>query len=539
MDLKHFNLVIFLFLILTNPFAKGNTDSVNDIPGNINKSEVLSSYISLAKQFFEENNHELAVEYQLKHVYESEQGNDDLQLAKAYHGLAHYYSKWDKYKIAIHYYYKAMALYKQMGNKLWTAHEYNDIGFAYLYWEDYSMVISFYNRALNIYKELDNKKEIALAKANIGFAYCFWGKIDSAEIYHNHALKLYLELKDTTNYSKMYHGLGDVARRKGNYNLALQHFDTAISYGTLNNENIYQHWIRKAQTYTALRDFYNADKCFEIGFKDLKKSQSGKWLRNYYEYRYNYYKAKGDLVNELKAFKQYKAIEDSIFNQRLQSEIVEMQIINETKEKEEQIVVLTANNKLSEQKIKTQKRVLTASIAIIAIITVLLLFIYKQYVSKRDAFRKLFEKNKALIEFENKSKENMQVNLLNDKIGKKTSVQINSTERDRIIEKLKKLIEEEQLFLNPNLNLTILSKKLKTNSAYLSQVINHEFGKNLNNFLNEYRIKTVQNCLLNGEHNSLTIEGIASKCGFKNRATFNTAFKKVTGLTPTYYINSL
>ena len=51
------------------------------------------------------------------------------------------------------------------------------------------------------------------------------------------------------------------------------------------------------------------------------------------------------------------------------------------------------------------------------------------------------------------------------------------------------LFEKEQPYLNPELTLSDLADKLKTNTSILSQVINTGFNKNFNDFVNEYRVE--------------------------------------------------
>jgi AraC-like DNA-binding protein len=281
-----------------------------------------------------------------------------------------------------------------------------------------------------------------------------------------------------------------------------------------------------------------AEQTFLECLPGLRQRNSGKWWKNYFEAQYELSQKQGNYPRALNAFKKYKSIEDSLFNQRLQSEIIEMQILNETKEKEQKILLLQTKNELAQTEIHFQRKILVISIITLFFFTILLGFIYRQYLSRNKAYKKLFEKNRALIDYENKYNQQIQNNKALHEPNAPTRL-LKQTERERIIQKLEQLIEGKKLFLSKDLSLNQLCKKLQTNSAYLSQVINQEYGKNINSYINEYRIKEVQCCMINGEHKTLTIEGIASKAGFKTRATFNTAFKKVTGITPSFYINSL
>jgi AraC-like DNA-binding protein len=57
--------------------------------------------------------------------------------------------------------------------------------------------------------------------------------------------------------------------------------------------------------------------------------------------------------------------------------------------------------------------------------------------------------------------------------------------------------------------------------------------------INEYRINEVLRLFAENHHNRYTMEAISKQVGFGSRASFNAVFKKVTGVTPTFYIKNL
>lgn len=105
--------------------------------------------------------------------------------------------------------------------------------------------------------------------------------------------------------------------------------------------------------------------------------------------------------------------------------------------------------------------------------------------------------------------------------------------------KILQLILDEKIYKNPKLTLANLSEKLATNSKNVSNVINSGFELNFNEFINYYRIEAVKEKLINGEHKTTTLLGIAFDCGFNSKATFNRAFKKSTSLSPKEFIKNL
>ena len=106
----------------------------------------------------------------------------------------------------------------------------------------------------------------------------------------------------------------------------------------------------------------------------------------------------------------------------------------------------------------------------------------------------------------------------------------------KIKEDLLMLMDEEKPYLDHSLTIYVLAKRLKTNSKYLSQVINQEFDKSFIHFINEYRVQESKKLLL--EDSNFTIEAKSFMVGFKSKSSFNIAFKKNTGMTPSDYIKS-
>lgn len=107
-----------------------------------------------------------------------------------------------------------------------------------------------------------------------------------------------------------------------------------------------------------------------------------------------------------------------------------------------------------------------------------------------------------------------------------------------LFEKLKRLIEDDERYLNPDLNLNLLAQEIqeiRVSSHQLSKLINEHAKKNFNDFLNYYRVKKSQELLTDKNNSHLTISSLALDCGFNSLSSFNSAFKKVSGTTPSTY----
>jgi AraC-like DNA-binding protein len=104
--------------------------------------------------------------------------------------------------------------------------------------------------------------------------------------------------------------------------------------------------------------------------------------------------------------------------------------------------------------------------------------------------------------------------------------------------KLLQVIESEKIYLDPNLGLPQLAAKVHLSTHDLSFLINEGFGENFFQFINRYRIEEAKLLLKSTTHKHLNILGIAYESGFRSKSTFNTTFKKLTGLSPSQYMHA-
>lgn len=110
---------------------------------------------------------------------------------------------------------------------------------------------------------------------------------------------------------------------------------------------------------------------------------------------------------------------------------------------------------------------------------------------------------------------------------------------DQTILVLRKAMEKDSVYLNPDLNLAMLSKYTNIPAKTISAVINQHLNKSFNEFVNEYRVEAFKQKVRQPKMDSLTFAGIASECGFNSQATFQRTFKQVTGLSPSEFKNQV
>ena len=133
---------------------------------------------------------------------------------------------------------------------------------------------------------------------------------------------------------------------------------------------------------------------------------------------------------------------------------------------------------------------------------------------------------------------------------------LSQDQKDRLAEKLNKigfeiidnysggLIEKiKQVVIKRARNEVDEKERKKKLSNYLSEKVNHEYtylsslfssveGRTIENYFIEHRIEKAKELLIYGQ---LTLSQIAFDLEYSSVAHLSTQFKKVTGLTPTYF----
>ena len=99
-----------------------------------------------------------------------------------------------------------------------------------------------------------------------------------------------------------------------------------------------------------------------------------------------------------------------------------------------------------------------------------------------------------------------------------------------LMHRICQVMEERQLFMNPNLKITDLAVALGTNRSTISACINSQRNCSFPQFVNAYRVAHAQELLRNQP--DIKIAEVCVKSGFSSEASFYRIFKAITGTTP-------
>ncbi|RDY61401.1 helix-turn-helix domain-containing protein [Flagellimonas nanhaiensis] len=118
---------------------------------------------------------------------------------------------------------------------------------------------------------------------------------------------------------------------------------------------------------------------------------------------------------------------------------------------------------------------------------------------------------------------------------KSQNIRLTEGELSEIANQLEVLMVSKKMYLDPNCTLGKVAHELRLPLYLVSHTVNNQIGKSFPDFLNGYRVEEIKKRLVHPDFTNNTIASIAYDCGFNTLSSFNIAFKKTTGTTPTRF----
>ena len=152
--------------------------------------------------------------------------------------------------------------------------------------------------------------------------------------------------------------------------------------------------------------------------------------------------------------------------------------------------------------------------------------------------KKLFDKIITNLEAQKKETPAKEIK----KEGDQGTVIIKGVSNELVESILKKIaiFEKQKDYLSPKIYLYNLARKFKTNSSYLSKIINVYKKTTFTNYINNLRIEyTICKLVYDSKFRNYTMLAIAESVGFNSTKSFSKAFLNKTGIMPTYFIKQV
>jgi AraC-like DNA-binding protein len=393
--------------------------------------------------------------------------------------------------------------------------------------------LELYDEALQLFKECylyelnnPNVEEGDFLKSNYYLAdmYTITNRLDSAKKYNAAGYKIARKLGIPTNAFAVNAGI--IFFHQKEYQRAITAIDTAMDSlsSDLPKYIVMNGFFYTAKAYDSLQqkekaiDYY---KKVDSVFTKYPYNFSSNLIKSY-NALHAYYEKRNDKANALKYIKK----ELLAYNIQNEDYLTLNATIKKTFDRRE---LLEKQKELSNALNETDKKYAAfKSIAwIVSIIFMLVLigFYMKQRQIKKR-FQEFVKNHEKAQEIVVDTEEAQKIGLADDII-----TQLLSSLDD---------FETNYQFIAPDITLPSLSKQFKTNSAYLSKVINTYKNKKFAAYLNDLRVDYAIEKIRSDKHFQLyTIKAIALEVGFNNSQSFARAFKRRTGIKPSDFIKQI
>ncbi|MDQ0784484.1 AraC family transcriptional regulator [Chryseobacterium sp. W4I1] len=531
------------------------------------------TYTDLQQKFYEygkiekTNDAKNIAKYYLKRA-KKEKNND--QIAEGY-VLMHFN---EDLPIALKYLDSLTVITKNSTKNTYPARIYLLKGNIFFNSDNQIKALENYNLGLKYAKEKENKRQIAIADISIANLNNYIGKhqdaiktlryyLHNADYLHESELQdIHLNLASTYQdidqidsanimikegllssknddylHNKYLSLFGLSSLKQKNYKVAIdslnkssnffltKHNDMALNYALM---YLGQAYAGAGQKENAVKNFIKIDSIIQ------KTNNTFPELRDVYTYIIDYYKDKNEKEKQLYYIERFLKV-DKILDSQLWVLSRELPKTYDTPNliKEKETII---------KDLEKKRVILYCSISILIAILILLAYLYFKSKKKEKEHRRIAQE---LIQkaYEGQPvadhQEDPLIEIPQEQVKDK-NVSIISQDLTQAILKELEIFETKEHFLNKGITLGSLAKKIKTNSKYLSEIINTQKRKNFAGYLNDLRIDyAIARLAKDKKFRSYKFPVIAEELGYNNEQAFTLAFKKRTGIPLSFYLREI
>lgn len=388
-----------------------------------------------------------------------------------------------------------------------------------------------------------NESEQNFLKLGLANAYIETHKMDSAYTLIQHGLQTSRKNKNEYSYHQYLSLLGFYHLQLKKYGpaadnlLQCRKFFFIPGNGTSRNENYTL--LNLGKSYAGLKEKEKAVECFaRIDSLVLKTDYIYPELKEAYIYLIGFYKENGNREKQwyyVDRFLEIDRVLDAQFRD-ISRELPGKYDVPELRQEEEAAV----------NDLKNRKNLFYIVLSLLVISHLLFMNFYFRYKKTGKKYRKIAQ---DLIQsvHQNKRSWEPKTEMISEDFSEqnreaedhKTAKTVSEDIAQAVLKELE-IFEDKEQFLNKGITLGSLAKKVKTNSRYLSEIINTYKGKNFATYLNDLRIDYAINRLANDKKfRSYKIPFIAEELGYNNEQAFTLAFKKRTGTPLSIYLKEI
>jgi len=449
------------------------------------------------------------------------------------------YYKYDNLKVALDNYILGLQYAKEQKDQKLTAYANMNIAYLNSYIGKNAEAAKTFRYYLYNGSNITDESQHNQMRISLIYCYIELNKLDSANILIKEGQKSPFTGKNKyiVNQYSYYSGYSNLKQKK--YKAAIAELSKAYEYfSNINDDNANYTLFNLGKAYDGLKDKEKAVEYFVVLDSNVKKTNiTFPELREVYIYLIDYYKRNNDKEKQIYYIDRFLKVDKKLDEQfrYLSTELPKKYDTPNLLQQKEHII-----NDLENRKI-----ILYASIGLLLTALLLLSFFYYRSKKTEKQHRKIAQDLINSIEQRNVETpeailapmqlQSIQQVEIEDKIAKSTPEEVTQF----ILKELENF-ESKELFLRKGITSSSLAKNIKTNTTYLSEVINNHKEKSFTTYLNDLRIDYVLQRLIDDKKfRSYTLPAIADELGYNNVQAFSAAFKKKTGITLSIYIKEI
>ena len=493
-----------------------------------NSSHQVYVNLLLIEQFIDEGKYIVAEKYLTESLELLKHLNDEFQMARALNLLGSLQSYTGKYDEAISNLIEATKYFEKLKMTEKLNAVYINIGTNYQATGDYDKALAYFKKSLESSLMSKDTSNQVSALNNIGIHYLM-AMSDSAVYYFDEALKLREHSVVSQEILSVQFNLANFYFNQKAYGKSYQTYLKVLE--TCRNQNIYS---GLARSYNAIANIFEArnvndsamfyyQKAYHIADSIGEKPIALVFLGNI---QYMYEKLDNcnmaiDLVRKIQSSR------DSLLSLEKQVAVHDLEMLYNREKAERENEQLNTSIILMKGRMKNNSIILLIVMISALALGGMLYRIYRLYRQRDAAYNTLFEQMKA------ESKEISLPVKINDSL--KFPPDHPEGPENNLYQQLLAFIETEKPYLDSDLRLSSVARKLSVSKTNLSQVIHQHTGLHFNTFINNFRVAEALRLLSLPEYKSYKIESVAMNSGFGSRTSFYDAFSQVTGTRPSDY----
>jgi len=374
-----------------------------------NKYGQMLTYYTLCRSGVELAKYELAREYAIKTISIANSIQNDSIVARTWLSVGFsYYSQGD-FQMGIGSYLKALPVCERHPTEVCyrriMASAYNGLGlcFSVKPFPNNDKALDYYFKALKIDRETDNTRDLGLVLIRLGILYTSLKDYVKAESYLLDAVEFANRVNMPVLQKWSLESMATLYKNKSDYKKALKNYYKSLEISKTSNETpgIISSYINISETFFGLKDYHVALIYADSAHVLSSRNRIFEPIFKVNALRSDIFKVQRDFEKALEYHKKSVDLKDSLFSERSNNNIQEIETRYKTQKQEKELIEQSAELKIQKEKSEKQAAQRNVFVVGILLLLIVIVFIYWQYQQKKKA-NDIIQSQKILVELKNK-----------------------------------------------------------------------------------------------------------------------------------------